>query len=82
VAFYYRGHVNLRKGLTKSAISDYSAATNKFCAKMPDAHMALARVYERDNDLEHARKKYLDITQNFPNTKFSQEAMERLKNLP
>jgi len=82
MAYYYRGHVYLKKGEFKNAIRDYGLATRKVCANFADAHLALATAYERNKDYELARKKYLDIKMNFPNTKIADQAMDRLRYLP
>ncbi|OFZ70368.1 MAG: hypothetical protein A3K03_00950 [Bdellovibrionales bacterium RIFOXYD1_FULL_44_7] len=82
ISHYYRGHIYLRAGDLKSAINDYDKATHKFCSTFGEAHYALGIAYERNKQYDLARKKYVDVKQNFSNTNFAEKAMERLKYLP
>ncbi len=82
IAYYYRGHLMVRKGMLPEAAKLYERATQKQCAAFADAHLALGMMYERQGKLDDARKKYLEIRQNFPDSKTSETAMERLKKIP
>lgn len=82
IAYYYRGHLNLKSGRFNGAVDDYRNATKKACAGFADAHLALGIAYERNKQYNEARKVFLDIKMNFPNTKVAQQAMGRLKYLP
>lgn len=82
VAYYYRGHLDLKASQLKDAISDYDQATRRFCAKFGDAHVALGIALERNRDYDRARKKFLEIEQRFPDTNYAQQAMDHLRYLP
>lgn len=82
VAYYYRGHIFLRAGQFRQAELDYGKATKKMCAGFMEAHLALGITFERDKRYDQARKKFLDIQQNFPNSKIAEQAVERLRYLP
>ena len=82
IAYYYRGHLAVRKGQIPEAAKLYERASQKQCAAFADAHLAVGMMSERQGKLEEARKKYLEIRQNFPDTKASEAAMERLKKIP
>jgi TolA-binding protein len=82
IAYYYRGHLAVRKKDIVEATKLYERATQKQCAAFADAHLALGMMHERSGRHEEARKKYLEIKQNFPESKASETAMERLKTLP
>ena len=82
VAHYYLGHLRLRRANFGEAVREYAAATTKFCGTFADAHLALGIAYEKAQRYTEARKKFLDIKQNFPNTKVADQAMDRLKYLP
>ena len=60
----------------------YERATEKQCAAFADAHLAVAMMDERLGKNDDARKKYLEIRQNFPDSKAAETAMERLKKIP
>ncbi len=81
IAYYYRGHIQVKKGKIAEAEKLYERATQKQCAAFADAHLALGMMYERQSKNDDARKKYLEIKQNFPESKSSEAAMERLKHL-
>ncbi len=82
IAYYYRGHILVRKNQIPEAEKLYERATQKQCAAFADAHLALGMMYERQGKYDEARKKYLELKQNFPEAKASESAMERLKKLP
>lgn len=82
IAYYYRGHLKLKDGHVREATREYEKATEKFCAGFADAHFALGIAHERDRNYDQARKVFLSIKQNFPNSKIAEQAMTRLKHLP
>ncbi len=82
VAHYYRGHLALKDGKFQNAITDYEKATQKVCANFGEAHLALGIAYERNHELEKARKKFLSIDQTFPKSKVAEQALIRLKAIP
>jgi Tfp pilus assembly protein PilF len=82
IAYYYRGHIEMRAGKVQDAISSYEKATQRFCARFSDAHLALGVAYARDQQLDRARKKFLDIYKIFPDTKVAKQAMDELKKIP
>lgn len=82
IAWYYKGHLALKENNFKDATRNYDNATQKFCAGFADAHLALGIAFERSKQYDHARKKFLDVKQNFPNTKTAEQAMDRLTYLP
>lgn len=82
IAYYYRGHILVKKTQIPEAEKLYERATQKQCAAFADAHLALGMMYERQGRNDDARKKYLELKQNFPEAKASDTAMERVKRLP
>jgi type IV pilus assembly protein PilF len=81
IAYYYRGHLLVRKNQLAEAEKYYERATQKQCAAFADAHLAVGMMDERLGKKDEARKKYLEIRQNFPESKASETAMERLKKI-
>lgn len=82
VAYYYRGHLDLKAGKMSDAISDYEKATLRFCGKFADAHLALGMALVRDHQYERARKKLLDVYRIFPESNVAKQAMEQMRRLP
>lgn len=82
IAYYYRGHLFVRKNQIPEASRLYERATQKQCAAFADAHLAVGMMNEREGKRDEARKKYLEIRQNFPESKASETAMDRLKKIP
>ncbi len=82
VAYYYRGHLRLKESRLKDAVKEYERASNKMCGAFADAHFALGIAPERSREYDRARKTFLSIPQNFPESKVAEQAMERLKHLP
>jgi len=81
IAYYYRGNIQVKNSHLPEAEKLYERATQKQCAAFADAHLALGMMYERQGKKDEARKKYLELKQNFPEAKASDAAMERLKRL-
>ncbi|MBI3535215.1 MAG: tetratricopeptide repeat protein [Deltaproteobacteria bacterium] len=82
VAHYYLGHIQLYEGNLREAQKEYDQAAQKFCAGFAEAHLAIGMMYERTREYDKARRKFLEIKQNFANTKYSDQAIEQLKYLP
>ena len=82
VALYYRGHVRLRDSRFKEAIADYDKATRKLCARFGEAHVALGIAYIDSKKYDLARKKFLEVQDQYPGTKFAEQAMNYLRKLP
>lgn len=82
IAFYYRGHIDLQKGLLAGAIQDYEKAIQGFCAGFAEAHLALGIAYERDRQYDRARKIYLEIEDHFASSTVAEQAMSHLRKLP
>lgn len=82
IAYYYQGHIAVRKNQLSEAEHLYERATEKQCAAFSDAHLALGMILERQGKKELARKKYLELNQNFPDSKAAETAREREKKLP
>lgn len=82
IAYYYKGHIALKRSDLSSAVRFYERASTKLCSAFPDAHLALGMALERDRKNDLARKKYLEVQQNFPETKAAVTAQDRLKKLP
>ena len=82
IAYYYQGHILVKKGKLSEATQTYERASNKLCAAFVDAHYALGLVYEKSRKYDLARKKYLDISQNFPESSYSDQAIVKLKKIP
>jgi len=82
VAYYYRGHLALKKSDYRNATLDYTSATKKSCTGFVDAQMALGLTYEHSGAFDKARKQYLSIQDNFPKSPAAEQAVIRLRNLP
>lgn len=82
IAYYYKGHLALKKSDLSAAERFYEKASTKLCSAFPDAHLALGMALERGRKTDLARKKYLEVQQNFPETKAALTAQDRLKKLP
>ncbi len=82
IAYYYKGHILLKKNNFSEAIRNYQKATDKFCTQFMEGHLALGIAYERSGQYHMARKKFLEIKDRFPNSKFADEAINRLAYLP
>ncbi len=82
IAYYYRGHLAVRKNDLAAAEELYQRASQKQCAAFADAHLAVGMMFERQGKYDDARKKYLELKQNFPDAKSTETAMERLKKIP
>jgi type IV pilus assembly protein PilF len=82
VAHYYIGHIKLKSGSFLDAARSYDRATQKFCAGFADAHLAEGVALERGREYEKARKKFVEVLKNFPNTIVAEQATNRLKGLP
>lgn len=82
VAFYYRGHLNLMGNKVTAAIDDYTKASKNLCTTFVEAHFAQATAMLRGKRYEQAKKKFLEIHQNFPESPFAQRAMDEVRKLP
>ncbi len=82
VAYYYRGHLRMRDSRLPEAIKDYQSAGKKTCAAFADAQFALGMAYEQNKQFDQARKKYLEIQTQFPNTEVAEKAVTHLRFLP
>lgn len=82
VAYYYRGHLHLRASRFGAAISDYDSATRNACGSFREAHFALGIAYEKSGDLVKARRKFVEVQQQFPSSRVAAQAMSRLQALP
>jgi tetratricopeptide (TPR) repeat protein len=82
IAYYYRGHVRLRESRFREAIHDYELATHKFCAGFADAHLALGIAYEKNHQYDLARKKFMEIQEQYPSSKVADQAVNHLRFLP
>lgn len=82
IAYYYRGHIAMKSGRLQQATGFYEKASTKHCAGFADAHLALGISYERNQRYDLARKKFVEVQQNFPSTPLSDQAMQRLKRIP
>lgn len=82
IAYYYRGHISVRQSRLKDAISDYDHASKKLCAAFADAHLALGIAFEQDRQFSAARKKFMEIQERYPSSKYATQAIERLQHLP
>ncbi len=82
VAYYYLGHLRVKEGKLADAIDAYDRATRRACGNFADAHFALGIALERNRDYDKARRKFLEIQDQFPATPVASKALERLKGLP
>jgi Tfp pilus assembly protein PilF len=82
VAYYYKGHLDMKANKMADAISNYEKATLRFCGRFADAHLALGTALARDHQYTKARKKLLDVYKIFPDTPVARQAMEQMRRLP
>lgn len=82
IAHYYLGHLELKAGKFGSAAREYDRATQQACASFADAHLAMGIAFVRGKQYDKARKKFLDVKQNFPDTQVARKATEHLQYLP
>jgi len=82
VAYYYQGHLALRESNFKEAAKNYAKASQKVCTNFPDAHLALGIAYQDEHEYDLARKAYLEVEKDYPNTAASEQALNRLHTLP
>ena len=82
IASYYLGNLSLRESRFKDAIRHYDQATRGFCGGFADAHLAVGIAYQEDRQFDLARKKFLEVQKQYPNTPVADEAISRLRTLP
>jgi Tfp pilus assembly protein PilF len=82
IAYYYKGHLELRDGHFSEAIKNYTSATKRWCAGFADAHLAIGITYERTKQYALARKTFVEVQQRYPNSKAADQAIDRLRELP
>jgi tetratricopeptide (TPR) repeat protein len=82
IAYYYRGHLEIQHSNFKDAIRDYDRATRRYCSNFKDAQLALGIAYERNKQYDRARKKFVEIREQFPDTPVADEAVNHLRYLP
>jgi Tfp pilus assembly protein PilF len=82
IAYYYRGHIEIQHSDFKNAIHDYDRATRRYCTSFKDAQLALGIAYERSKQYDRARKKFVEIRDQFPDTPVAEEAVNHLRYLP
>jgi Tfp pilus assembly protein PilF len=82
LAYYYRGHLDLRESKTTEALVNYTQATKSFCGGFADAHYAIGLVYQRTKQYALARQKFMEVRQLFPNSTVATQAMDQLKVIP
>jgi Tfp pilus assembly protein PilF len=82
IAYYYKGHLELRDGHFSEAIKDYTNATKRWCAGFADAHLAIAITYERTKQYALARRTFVEVQQRYPNSKAADQAIDHLRELP
>ena len=82
IAYYYRGHIQLRESRLNEAISSYDQATKKYCVSFVDAHLALGIAYEKNRQYDKARRKFIEIQQRYPDTEIATQAISHLRYLP
>lgn len=82
VAYYYRGHLRLRDSRFQDAVGDYESAGKKACAAFADAHLAMGIALQRGKQYDLARKKFVEVSSRFPNTKVAEQAIGHLRDIP
>lgn len=82
IAYYYRGHIQLKSRFYQNAIKDYISATKNVCASFNDAWFALGVAYQQNKQYDLARKTFIEIQKLYPNTRVAQQAVHQLKYLP
>ena len=82
IAHYYRGHLALKDNRFKDAIRDYDRATRRLCGSFSEAQLGLGIAYKRNGDFDKARRKFLEIQRNFPDTKVAEQANQHLRAIP
>ncbi|MCM0605040.1 MAG: tetratricopeptide repeat protein [Xanthomonadaceae bacterium] len=82
VAHYYMGHIWLQKGDIEKSIKGYEKASQKMCAGFAEAQFAIGVVYARNKQYDKAREKFVEVNKLFPDSKVSEQAVERLRYIP
>jgi Tfp pilus assembly protein PilF len=82
IAYYYRGNLLIKQNRVNEAIKDYDQATKKLCTHFTDAHLALGIAYQRNGQNDKAKRKFLSISELFPDTPAADQAMNLLKDIP
>ena len=82
IAFNFLGHIKLKEKNLDEAIHNYEQATRKLCAGYGDAQLSLAQAYEQNKQYQFARKAYLEVQKQYPNTKLAEQAVDHLRYLP
>ena len=82
IAYYYRGHIEMQQSNFKTAIRDYDRATRRYCSDFRDAQLALGIAFERSKQYDRARKKFVEIRDQYPDTPVADQAANHLRYLP
>ncbi len=81
-AHYFRSQLLQEQGRLREALRDLDAATQRVCASFAEAHLAIGIALTQSRDYARARRKFIEVSQRFPGTDFSDRAMENLRYLP
>ena len=82
VAYYYRGQILDKQEKHSDAIKDYTKATRQLCGNYGDAHYAIGVSYAKSKKYKEARKKFVEITELYPETDVAQKAYQQLRYIP
>jgi len=81
IAYQRRAQVRAEDGRLQSAQKDLEKATGGQCVGNIEGQFALGDLYEKRQNLDKAREKYLEIQQQFPDSAQAEEAVKRLRKL-
>lgn len=82
IAYYWRGQIRLEQSRANEAIRDFEKASRGLCAGNGEAYLALGMAYEKTQQFDLARKKFLEIQERFPSTSLADQAVNHLRFLP
>lgn len=71
-----------KQNRTIDAVESYRRATGGICYGNIQAHFEFAALMKRAKEFDTARKKYAEIIEKFPETRWSLQAKEQLRSLP
>jgi Tfp pilus assembly protein PilF len=82
VAYHLRGQLFMKQGKRREAIQDFERSTQRLCGGYAEAEVTLGSALISDRQFDRARKKFLEIRQRFPGTRWAEMAMDRLRDVP
>lgn len=83
VAYYYRGNLAIREDRKADALRDYRLASRpRVCGGFAEAQLAMGALHAKMKNYADAKQTFLEVRKTYPDTKYADQAMEKLKELP